>query len=42
MASIATYAHVVRADNDSVRAIVDQTLGDSAEHLLRTRAAHRT
>jgi integrase len=31
-----TYAHVIRADDDRVRSIVDATLGDSAEDLLRT------
>lgn len=33
-----TYAHVVRADEDRVRSIVDETLGGSAEDWLRTEA----
>lgn len=33
-----TYAHVIRNDDDRVRAIVDATLGDSAEDWLRTGA----
>jgi integrase len=35
---LATYAHVIRADEDRVRAIVDETLGAPAEDLLRTEA----
>jgi len=35
---LATYAHVIRADEDRVRSIVDSTLGESAEDLLRTEA----
>lgn len=31
-----TYTHVVRADDDRVRAVVDEHLGVSAEDLLRT------
>jgi integrase len=31
-----TYAHVVRSDDDRVRAIVDEHLADSAEDFLRT------
>ncbi|MGI8757502.1 MAG: tyrosine-type recombinase/integrase [Acidimicrobiales bacterium] len=33
-----TYAHVIRADDDRVRGIVDDTLGRSAEDWLRTGA----
>jgi len=33
-----TYAHVIRSDDDRVRAIVDETLADSAEDFLRTNA----
>jgi integrase len=33
-----TYAHVIRSDEDRVRAIVDETLGDSAEAWLRPNA----
>jgi hypothetical protein len=33
-----TYAHVIRADDDRVRSIVDETLGGSAEDWLRTKA----
>ena len=33
-----TYAHVIRADEDRVRAIVDATLGGSAADWLRTEA----
>lgn len=33
-----TYAHVIRADEDRVRSIVDETLGGSAEDWLRTEA----
>jgi site-specific recombinase XerD len=35
---LATYAHVIRADDDRVRNIVDDTLGGSAEDWLRTKA----
>jgi len=35
---LATYAHVIRADEDRVRSIVDGTLGESAQDLLRTQA----
>lgn len=31
-----TYAHVVRSDDDGVRAVVDEHLGVSAEDFLRT------
>ena len=31
-----TYAHVIRQDEDRVRAIVDVTLGGDAEDRLRT------
>ncbi len=34
---LATYAHVIRKDEDRVRSIVDDTLGGSAEDFLRTR-----
>jgi integrase len=34
---LATYAHVIRADEDRVRNIVDDTLGGSAEDWLRTK-----
>lgn len=34
---MATYAHVIRSDDDRVRAIVDDTLGVSAEYWLSTR-----
>jgi hypothetical protein len=33
-----TYAHVVRGDDERVRAVVDEHLGVSAEDFLRTRA----
>ena len=33
-----TYAHVIRADEDRVRAIVDESLGGSAADWLRTEA----
>jgi integrase len=33
---LATYAHVIRKDEDRVRSIVDDTLGGSAEDFLRT------
>jgi len=33
-----TYAHVIRADDDRVRAIVDDTPGERAEDWLRTEA----
>ena len=33
---IRTYAHVIRPDEDRVRAIVDDSLGASAEDWLRT------
>lgn len=33
---LATYAHVIRSDEDRVRTVVDATLGDSAEDWLRT------
>jgi hypothetical protein len=32
----ATYAHVIRKDEDRVRSIVDDTLGGSAEDSLRS------
>ncbi len=35
-----TYAHVIRSDEDRVRAIVDKALGGSAEDWLRTGAAN--
>jgi hypothetical protein len=35
---LATYAHVLPKDDDRVRAIVDATLGGSAEDWLRTKA----
>jgi integrase len=35
---LATYAHVIRNDDDRVRSIVDETLGGSAEDWLRTAA----
>jgi len=35
---LATYAHVIRKDEDRVRTIVDDTLGGSAEDWLRTKA----
>jgi integrase len=35
---LATYAHVIRADEDRVRSIVDATLGGTAEDWLRTEA----
>lgn len=35
---LATYAHVMPRDDDRVRSIVDETLGDSAEDFLRTEA----
>lgn len=35
---LATYAHVIRNDEERVRAIVDETLGGSAEDWLRTEA----
>jgi integrase len=31
-----TYAHVIRSDEDKVRAVVDETLGQTAEDWLRT------
>jgi integrase len=31
-----TYAHVIRSDEDRVRAVVDDTLGQTAEDWLRT------
>jgi hypothetical protein len=31
-----TYAHVIRTDDDRVRSIVDDSLGESAEDWLRT------
>jgi integrase len=34
-----TYAHVIRSDEDRVRAIVDESLGVPAEDLLRTEEA---
>jgi integrase len=34
-----TYAHVIRADEDRVRSIVDGSLGGSAEDWLRTEAS---
>jgi hypothetical protein len=34
----ATYGHVIRSDEDRVRAIVDASLGGSAEDWLRTKA----
>jgi hypothetical protein len=33
---IRTYAHVIRSNEDRVRAIVDDSLGASAEDWLRT------
>lgn len=33
---LSTYAHVIRQDEDRVRAIVDETLGEDAEDWLRT------
>ncbi len=33
---LATYAHVIRSDEDRVRAVVDATLGERAEDFLRT------
>lgn len=36
---LATYAHVIRRDDDRVRAIVDGALGGSAEDWLRERAS---
>ena len=36
-----TYAHVNRGDDDRVRAVVDETLGGSAEDFLRTRPVPR-
>jgi hypothetical protein len=30
------YAHVIRTDDDRVRSIVDDSLGESAEDWLRT------
>ncbi len=35
---LATYAHVIRTDEDRVRNVVDETLGGSAEDWLRTEA----
>lgn len=35
---LATYAHVMPRDDERVRSIVDQTLGESAEDFLRTEA----
>lgn len=35
---LATYAHVICGDDDRVRAIVDRSLGGSAEDWLRTEA----
>jgi integrase len=35
---LTTYAHVIRHDDDRVRAIVDESLGGSAEDWLRTEA----
>ena len=35
---LATYADVIRKDEDRVRTIVDDTLGGSAEDWLRTKA----
>jgi integrase len=31
-----TYAHVIRSDEDKVRAVVDETLGQTVEDWLRT------
>ena len=35
---LATYAHVIRTDEDRVRNVVDDSLGGSAEDWLRTKA----
>lgn len=35
---LTTYAHVIRNDDERVRAIIDQTLGVSAEYWLSTEA----
>jgi hypothetical protein len=35
---MASYAHVIRQDDERVRAIVDRSLGESAEDWLRTEA----
>jgi hypothetical protein len=36
---LASYAHVIRKDEDRVRSIVDGTLGGTAEDWLRTEAS---